>query len=384
MVRFLVGVTIVVLPVVSMAQGTMTETQRRANAAFTAQDWKTAAELYATLARENASVAMPHFRLAVALIGLRRHNEAGAHLVTAESLGTPAAQVAFRRAQIHAARGANDSAFAQLRRATDARLAVAPVSLESDQDMLRLKSDARFEQFVKDMDRNARPCMYDARFAEFDYWLGTWDVRPNGQPNAPPARNVITKILNGCVVLESWSAPGSSGQSYNIFDRTRGQWFQKWVDAFGGLHEYAGGIKDGNMTYEGDMPAPGAPNARVRTRLTFFKQADGSVRQFSEVTQDNVATWQVNYDLIYTRKRDSASENDDSLRPGDERVSGALLRPHQRAVTQITTSFVVNDDGINGTVRLWVSREARFVFKSEEIMPEAGTADRSITMRMLS
>jgi hypothetical protein len=304
MLRFLVGVTFVVLPSFSLAQGSVSETQRRANDAFTAQDWKTAVELYQTLVKENSGVAQPHFRLGVALIGMRRHNEARAHLVTAESLGTPAAQVAFRLAQIHASRGANDSAFAQLRRATDARLAVAPVSLDSDPDMQRLKSDARFEQFVKNMDRNARPCMYDPRFAEFDYWLGTWDVRPNGQPNAPPGRNVITKILNGCVVLESWTTPNYSGQSYNIFDRTRGKWYQRWVDNFGGFHEYAGGLKDGNMTYEGDMPAPGAPNTRVRTRLTFFKLADGGVRQFSEVTRDDGATWQVNYDLIYSRAKE--------------------------------------------------------------------------------
>ena len=301
MLRCFVAMTSVVLPLASFGQGTMSEAQRLANAAFIARDWSKAADAYQALIRENPRVAQPHFRLAVALIGLRKHNEARSHLVTAESLGTPAAQVAFRMAQVHAAAGAMDSAFQQLRRATTAGLGAAPVSLDTDANMAKLKGDARFAQFQQDLDRVARPCLYEEHYRQFDFWLGSWDVRPNGQPGAPAARNVITKIHDGCVVLESWSAPGSTGQSFNIFDRTRNKWFQKWVDNGGGLHEYAGELRDGNMVFEGDMPAPRPSTNRVRTRLTFFPRSDGSVRQFSEVTRDNGATWQVNYDLIYTK-----------------------------------------------------------------------------------
>ncbi len=303
MQRLLVCIASVV-PLSLGAQGALTEKQRRANDAFAAQDWAKAAEAYQALIQENPGTAQPHLRLGVALIGLRRHNDARGHLVTAESLGTPAAQAAFRLAQVHAASGATDSAFQQLRRATSAGLAAAPVSIDSDPDMGRLKVDARFAQFLTDMDRNARPCMHDARYKEFDFWLGTWDVRPNGQPaSSPPARNVITKIHDGCVVLESWSARGSTGQSFNIYDRTRGKWFQKWVDNSGGLHEYAGELRDGNMIYEGDAPAPRPSTNRIRIRLTFFNRPDGSVRQFAERTTDNGVTWQVNYDLIYTRAK---------------------------------------------------------------------------------
>jgi hypothetical protein len=301
MLRYFVAMTSVVLPLASHAQG-MSEAQRVANDAFIAQDWPKAAEAYQALIRENPRVAQPHFRLGVALMGLRRHNEALPHLVTAESLGTPAAQVAFRMAQIHAAGGALDSAFQQLRRATAAGLSTSPPSTDTNPDLARLRRDTRYAQFLTDVDRNARPCMYDPKFKEFDFWLGTWDVRPNGSPTAPPSRNVITKILNGCVLLESYSTSlGFTGQSYNIYDRTRNKWFQKWVDVSGGLHEYAGELRDGNMAMEGDTPVGPPSTGRVRTRLTFFPRPDGSVRQFSERTVDDGKTWQVNYDLIYTK-----------------------------------------------------------------------------------
>ena len=101
------------------------------------------------------------------------------------------------------------------------------------------------------------------------------------------------------MVHESWKAPGSVGQSFNIFDRTRGKWFQTWVDNSGGLHEYSGGLRDGAMVLEGESTVP-ASNTRVRTRLSFTPSERG-VRQFSERTTDGGKTWQVNYDLFYTR-----------------------------------------------------------------------------------
>jgi hypothetical protein len=45
---------------------------------------------------------------------------------------------------------------------------------------------------------------------------------------------------------------------------------QTWVDNIGGPHDYRGGIKDGNMVYVGDTPAPGWQRGRIPTRLTFF------------------------------------------------------------------------------------------------------------------
>src|SRR5687768_6440394 len=127
-----------VVPFSLAAQGTLTEKQRQANNAFVAQDWAKAAEAYQALIQENPATAQPHFRLGVALIGLKRHNEARGHLITAESLGSPAAQAAFRMAQIHAAQGATDSAFQQLRRATTAGLGAPPVRLDGDPDMAKL------------------------------------------------------------------------------------------------------------------------------------------------------------------------------------------------------------------------------------------------------
>lgn len=280
-----------------------TAAQQKAEALYQAQDWSAVAAAYETLIKQEGSSAPAHFRLGVAYTNLGRDDEAVVHLKKAESLGSPMPQVALRLAAIHARAGKNDDAFAELKRATEVGLTAIPPALDTADGLKRLHGDPRYKEVLAAIDRNARPCEHDPKYREFDFWLGEWDVRPaSAPPNSPPASNVITKIHGGCVVLESWTAPGQTGQSFNIYDRSRGKWHQTWVDSTGGLHEYWGQLQDGNMVFSGDLPPLRGQSQRRQTRLTFFTLGPDKVRQFSEVSLDGGKTFQVNYDLIYTRR----------------------------------------------------------------------------------
>ena len=141
---------------------------------------------------------------------------------------------------------------------------------------------------------------------QFDFWLGDWDVVPNGKPAPAPGqagRNIITKEYDGCVVLERWEGSGLKGSSFNIYDRARGEWVQTWVDSAGGLHHYRGRLQDGNMVFFGEVPLPPAAKfaGRRTVRLSFVKLGPDKVRQLSESLMAD-GTWTVNYDLLYTRR----------------------------------------------------------------------------------
>lgn len=250
-----------------------------------------------------ADPVVEHINAAQVLIADGKFEAALQRLEEAKTLGGRPVIVALNLARAHAALHDVEAAFRELQRATALGLGALPPPFATDPHLARLKADARYADFERALDRNARPCEHDPVYRQLDYWLGTWDVRPNGAPpGTPPATNVVTKVHQGCVILESWTAPGQTGQSFNIFDRVAKKWRQTWVDSTGGLHEYWGELKDGNLVYEGDIPAPpGSGGGRVHTRLTFFRQPDGSVRQYSERTDDG-RTWRVNYDLIYTRR----------------------------------------------------------------------------------
>jgi hypothetical protein len=151
-----------------------------------------------------------------------------------------------------------------------------------------------------------RPCLDDPRYRAFDFWVGDWDVRRNGAPaDSPASENIVTLEYSRCVVQEHWRGIGGvTGSSFNIYDASREMWFQTWVDSTGGLHEYRGNPDaKGDMVFTGEVPGdPGQPR-RVPTRLTFFRLGPDAVRQFSESSVDGGKSWQVNYDLVYTRRK---------------------------------------------------------------------------------
>jgi hypothetical protein len=252
----------------------------------------------------NPSDALAELRLGTALTEKRRFDAAKTHFDKADKLGVAGGAVAYRRAMLFAQTGERDAAFAQLDLALERGM--APATRPASEPLLEpLRSDARFVAFTERFDRATAPCRHDAHYREFDFWVGTWDVRPNGAaPDSPASENVITLEYGACVVQEHWrSAGGATGSSFNIYDASRKAWFQTWIDSTGGLHEYRGNPDaSGNMVLAGEVPGGEGQPARVPTRLTLFRQGPDRVRQFSESSLDGGATWTMNYDLIYVRR----------------------------------------------------------------------------------
>jgi hypothetical protein len=278
----------------------------RALAAFAAKNWPVAAAAYAELAVQNPGDALTHLRLGVARLYLGDGTAGLAEIEKAESIGLASPMLPFRKACAHAVLGDKEAAFADLDRAAAAGFANAQL-LESEPLLASLRSDSRFVALRTQLDRQQFPCKYDPKFRQFDYWVGEWDVVPNGAAaGAPPAENIVTLEHGDCIVHEHWKG-NSTGESFNLYDASRDAWFQTWVDSGGGMHEYKGGLDaDGNMAFTAELaPTPGQPtdaNGRVPTKLTFFKLGPDKVRQLSEQSSDGGKTWQINYDLIYTRR----------------------------------------------------------------------------------
>ena len=272
---------------------------------FAASDWKAANAAYAAIAARFPKHAFSRFRTGVTLTELGRAAEGEPMLREGERLGAPAPQAAYRLAESLAEQHKNDAAISELARAQRGGLGLTGAQIEGNAHLAKLKSHAKWNDLVLAFNLAAAPCTYDPRFRQFDFWVGDWDVRPTGQPPLGPAsRNNITLEDGRCIVQEHWTGlGGSTGQSFNLFDRSIGKWRQTWVDNSGGQHDYVGELKDGNMVFEGTTPAPNGQLGRVATRLTLFHISADSVRQFSQVSSDSGRTWQVAYDFMYIRKK---------------------------------------------------------------------------------
>lgn len=134
--------------------------------------------------------------------------------------------------------------------------------------------------------------------AQFDFWVGEWDVYPNNGSETSVGHSVIERLYNGCAVRENWMPlSGQSGGSLNSYDPRSGQWHQKWIGSTPGHVEFVGGAVGNAMVLTGNWPFPSAPHALVR--MTFTPNEDGSVRQHGEASTDHGLTWQTSFDFIY-------------------------------------------------------------------------------------
>ncbi|ACV27809.1 hypothetical protein [Kangiella koreensis] len=133
---------------------------------------------------------------------------------------------------------------------------------------------------------------------QFDFWIGEWEVfNPEGQK---VGENTITQVLDGCALHENWHSEGAfRGNSYNIYDASRGVWHQSWVDNTGTLLRLEGGFKDGAMELTGETQSD---KGKLLNRIR-WTQEEEHVRQVWQVSQDGGEQWKTIFDGLYKQKQ---------------------------------------------------------------------------------
>ena len=275
----------------------------KADEFFAARDWARAAEAYAAITKAEPKNGRAWFQLGSAYHELGKYREAITAFEQAGAAGFgPPGLLMFRRVRAYAKMGDKEGAFAQLKAGVDSGFSNLQ-ALDTHPDLAALREDPRFAEIRATAERNARPCDFDARYRQFDFWIGEWDVAPTAGPANPPVgASSIQRILSGCIIFENWTgANGYSGKSFNLFNSATNKWEQIWVDSVGGMVKFEGEFQDGVLHYYAENPGPN--NTRVRRHLQFIPQGPDQVRQFSQQSSDNGKTWTVEYDLTYRRKK---------------------------------------------------------------------------------
>ena len=145
-------------------------------------------------------------------------------------------------------------------------------------------------------------CESNPGFADFDFWVGEWNVYSNDEKRQFQGTNTITKHYNACLLKEQWQgAQGSGGFSINYFNPVKNEWRQVWV-ANGYSIDYTGGLdEDGQMVLNGHIYGY-ASNAATPFRGIWSPQDDGSVIQHFDVYDSSSESWAVWFEGLYVRK----------------------------------------------------------------------------------
>jgi hypothetical protein len=138
---------------------------------------------------------------------------------------------------------------------------------------------------------------------ELDFWVGEWTLSYVEDGKSLTSRNRISKILDGCAVLEEFDgAPGIAltGRSLSTFDRATGRWKQTWVDNSGAYLDFVGGLQDGRMVFERTAQRDGK---RFAQRMVFDDVKPESLRWLWQRSDDAGRTWKTLWEIAYRRSK---------------------------------------------------------------------------------
>lgn len=142
------------------------------------------------------------------------------------------------------------------------------------------------------------PCD-DAGTSEFDFWLGEWDLTWGDDGCGT---NRITRILDGCVILEEFDGTPSEafrGMSVSVFNAQKGTWQQTWVDTAGNYLDFVGSFVDEQMVLLREAVVEGRP---IRQRMVWYNISDDELDWNWERSDDGGETWNVLWHIHYRRR----------------------------------------------------------------------------------
>lgn len=173
--------------------------------------------------------------------------------------------------------------------------------LTADPVINALAGNDDYDALISAMSMQAYPCAHHERFADFDFWLGEWDVHLADGTFA--GSNVIEREERGCVMLEHWtSASGGTGMSINYPDLATDEWVQTWIAEGGTQINIRGGLRDEGMSMSGTIHYV-ANGQTLPFRGLWTPLPDGRVRQYFEQSDDGGNNWQPWFEGFYTRKQ---------------------------------------------------------------------------------
>jgi hypothetical protein len=239
------------------------------------------------------------YQAAVEAREAERYDDARDALKKAEELEFSPIRINFERARLYTAKGDRAAAAAEVEALAESGFTGVGYVV-NDPILSTLKGEVAYDLAVVAMSKLAYPCENNEAFAQFDFWVGEWEV--HGPAGVIAGTNSIQKEERGCVLLERWvNSAGGTGQSINYVDQITGEWVQIWNAEGGSQINIRGGLTDEGMLLVGTMHTVGA-DTTIPFRGLWTLLPDGRVRQFFEQSADGGKTWTTSFEGFYTRK----------------------------------------------------------------------------------
>jgi hypothetical protein len=268
----------------------------RADSAFSRKDWQTAAALYREIVRVEDANGAAWFRLGASLESAHKLRDAAAAYERAAALSFQKLGSEFRLARVYAQLNDTKQAFAHLRQA--AALGFPPAFADNEPTLASLRTLPEYNEVRAIAEAAQYPCR---SVHTFDFWVGDFDTSPWSQPGAPPTGRLHnTRAYEGCVIVEEFTSPGSSGMSMAFYDVNRRAWRMVWNDDRNSSNDFEGEYRDGTMRFHGWVLD--SNGRRILATNTLINVAPDTIRHIYAISPDSGKTWNVMSDGRFVRR----------------------------------------------------------------------------------
>jgi hypothetical protein len=134
-------------------------------------------------------------------------------------------------------------------------------------------------------------------YHQLDFWIGDWDTYEWDDPRTVIARTHVDRMVGGCALREVYEQnDGLRGESFSIYDTSRGVWHHTWVANRGQLLLIEGKMEGGRLTLTGIDHRGDGTQRPVRA---YWIRTDDGVREAAEFSPDGGKTWKPLYDVAF-------------------------------------------------------------------------------------
>lgn len=138
----------------------------------------------------------------------------------------------------------------------------------------------------------------------FDFWVGEWELEwKNADGTKAYGSNRIEKTLDGKVIQENFHDPkgGFKGTSISVYNSKKKTWHQAWADNQGGYYDFEGTVEEDKPIFK--TKAKEVNGKVIIQRMVFYNIKPSSLTWDWELSKDGGKTWELQWQILYTRKR---------------------------------------------------------------------------------
>jgi hypothetical protein len=146
---------------------------------------------------------------------------------------------------------------------------------------------------------DSEPCSANSESRQLDFWLGDWTVTYPGMSGT--AASKISVELSKCLIIETWeSGKGHTGENMFAYSSDDKSWHGMFADNQGRVHVFEGKVAQGAGEFTGPSRSPDGET--VLNRIKVVRLSANKVEQSWEKSNDNGATWKMEFKGEYSRK----------------------------------------------------------------------------------